>query len=86
MKVKWENRGAPKSPKKHRKKVQKRSKTAEKRPKNDQNQGKKHPKFMKNAKIKPFLAQKKTIKKYPKHPKTALFSTNTKVLQIFYKR
>ena len=93
MKVKWENRGAPKSPKKHRKnaekgskKVQKRSKTAEKRPKNDQKQGKKHPKFMKNAKIKPFLAQKKTIKKQRKQPKTALFSTNTKVLQIFYKR
>ena len=41
---------------------------------------------MKNAKIKPFLAQKKTIKKHQKHPKTALFSTNTKVLQIFYKR
>ena len=40
---------------------------------------------MKNAKIKPFLAQKKTIKKHQKHPKTALFSANTKVLQSFYK-
>ena len=82
IKVKWKNRGDPKSTEKH----EKRLKNHQKQPKNDQKQGKKHPKFMKNAKIKPFLARKKTIKKHQKHPKTAFFSTNTKFLQIFYKR
>ncbi len=36
---------------------------------------------MKKAKIKPFLAQKKTIKKQQKQPKTALFLQ----IQSFYK-
>ena len=76
-----ENRATPKSSKKR----QKRLKNHQKQLKNDQKQGEKHPKFMKNAKIKPFLAQKKTIKKHQKQPETALFSTNTKVLQSFYK-
>jgi len=75
-----------KTRKKRQKKAQKQPKNHQKQPKNDQKQGKKHPKFMKNAKIKPFLARKKTIKKHQKHPKTAFFSTNTKFLQIFYKR
>jgi len=39
----------------------------------------------KNAKIKPFLAQKRASKTTKKHPKTVFLLTNTTVLQSFYK-
>lgn len=74
----------PKKPEKMPKKPQKRLKNHQKQPKNDQKQGKKHPKLMKNAKIKPFLAQKKPSKN-PKNPQNTQKQHFFLQIQRFYK-
>ena len=75
-----------KTTKKHSKKAQKQPKNHQKQPKNDQKQGKKHRKSLKNTLNQAVFSSKKDHQKQLKHPFLALFSTNTKFLQIFYKR